>query len=82
MEFSHLSLLAGFAMLVFGVLEYSVLHRLLYRRMRDRHEERKTTGSHGRDPGMFWAVFKFINLVVLPALGLIFGHAILAPFFG
>ncbi len=82
MEFSHLSLLAGFAMLVFGLAEYFILHRMLYRRMRDRHEQRKTTGSHGRDPAFFWVLIKFFNLIVLPALGLMFGHTILAPFFG
>lgn len=81
MQLSWLSLLAAFVLLVFGLVEYALLRRFLYVRLRQRFEAAKVTQSQGLDPDVLWGIVKFVSLIVLPVLGLVFGHAVLAPFF-
>ena len=82
MEFTYLSLIGAFAMLVFGVLEFALIQRMLYIPMRDRFERAKTTGSQGMDPSVFWTAMRFVNFIVLPVLGFLFGDAVLRNFIG
>ena len=82
MEFSHLSLVGAFAMLVFGVADYAILQRMLYIPLRDRYERAKVTGSQGVNPSVIWNVLRFVNFVVLPVLGFLFGHSVLKGFTG
>ena len=82
MDFSYLSLIGAFAMLVIGLAGYAVLQRLFYIPLRDRYERAKVTGTHGLDPWVFWIILRLINLVALPLLGFVFGHAVLQGFIG
>ncbi len=81
MEFTALSLLGGFIMLVIGVVDYAMLQKLLYAPMRDRYERAKVTGSQGLDPAKFWEIVRAISFLVLPLVGFLFGDAVLSPFF-
>ena len=82
MEFSHLSLIGAFAMLVLGVVEYAMLQRLLYLPMRQRFERAKVTAQHKLDPDTFWMIMKLSSFVVLPAIGFLFGDTVLRPLLG
>ncbi len=79
MAFSVYSLIGGLAMLIVGVLDLGVMRTAVYPVMRRRHEQAKVTGSQGIEPNVIMAVFKVVNLVVFPAIGLLFGDAILRP---
>ncbi len=81
MEFSYLSLIGAFAMLVIGVVEYAILQRILYVLLRDRFERAKVTGTQGVDPSVIWNILRFVSFVLLPALGFLFGHPLLKTFF-
>ncbi|NNE23340.1 MAG: hypothetical protein HKN11_12100 [Rhizobiales bacterium] len=81
MEFTALSLLGAFLMLIMGVAEYAVLKRYIYVPMRDRHERDKVTGSQKTDPVVFWNMAKAMFFVIMPLIGFVFGDAILSPFF-
>ncbi len=82
MEFTGLSLLGAFCMLVYGLVQYLVLKRMLYGVLRDRYERAKLTMSQGLlEPGLFWAGFKLLNMVVLPVLGFVYGELVLRPYF-
>ncbi len=77
MEFTYLSLLGAFIMLVIGLVGYTLLYRLLYPVMRERHERAKVTGKHGADPAFTWGVIRFVALVILPVCGFVFGNPVL-----
>ena len=79
MAFSVYSLIGGLVMLIIGVLDLGVMRTAIYPALRRRHEEAKVTGSQGIEPNVIMAVFKAMNLVVLPAMGLMFGDAVLRP---
>ena len=79
MEFTYLNLIGGLAMLVFGVLDYAFLRAVLYRPLRWRFETGKSEGRIGRNPDRVMMVIKFVNLVVLPAVGLLLGDIVLKP---
>jgi len=79
MSLSAYSLIGALAMLIVGVLDLGVMRTVIYPAMRRHHEEAKVTGSQGIDPNVVMAVFKTVNLLVLPALGLVFGDAVLRP---
>ena len=81
MEFTQLSLIGAFIMLVIGVVDYALLKKLMYAQMRDRHEQAKVTGSHGANPATFWTMLKIVSFLALPAVGFFFGDAVLSPFF-
>ena len=72
----------AFAMLVFGLVEFALLQRILYVPMRDKYERAKVTGSQGLDPAVFWTALRFFNFIVLPALGFLFGDLVLRNFIG
>ena len=82
MDFTYLSLIGAFAMLVFGVFDFALLQRMLYIPMRDRFERAKVTGSQGLDPSVFWTGLRFFNFIVLPVLGFVFGDPVLKTFIG
>ena len=79
MAFSVYSLIGGLAMLIVGIVDLGVMRSAIYPGLRRRHEEAKVTGRHGIEPNVVMAVFKAVNLVALPALGLLFGDAVLRP---
>ena len=82
MEFSHLSLLGAFIMLVFGTLDYVVLQRLLYLPMRRHYERAKVTARQKLDPAIFWTALKVVNFIVLPVVGFMFGDPVLRAILG
>ena len=77
MELTVFSLLGGALMLLVGIAGYGVLSRLLYPPLRWRYERNKAYGRRGIDPNVWMEVLKAVNLLVLPAVGLLFGDAIL-----
>jgi hypothetical protein len=79
MAFSVYSLIGGLAMLIVGIVDLGVMRAAIYPGLRQRHEEAKVTGRQGIEPNVVMAVFKAVNLVALPALGLLFGDAVLRP---
>ena len=79
MAFSVYSLIGGLAMLIVGIVDLGVMRSAIYPGLRRRHEEAKVTGRQGIEPNVVMAVFKAVNLVALPALGLLFGDAVLRP---
>ena len=81
MEFTSLSLLGAFLMLVLGVAEYAMLQKFMYAPLRDRHERDKLTGKQKADPAVFWNMARAMLFLVMPLVGLVFGDAILSPFF-
>jgi hypothetical protein len=82
MEFTSLSILGAFIMLVLGLVKYAVLRSMLYGPLRDRYEAAKVTGSQGLDPDSLWTVIKLSSLVLLPLLGFIFGDTVLGGLLG
>lgn len=81
MEFTQLSLMGAFIMLVIGVIDYALLKKLMYAPMRNRYEQAKVTGSHGTNPATFWNMLKIVSFLILPVIGFVFGDAVLSPFF-
>ena len=79
MTLSGYSLIGGLAMLIVGVFDLGLMRTAIYPAMRRHHEEAKLTGSQGIEPNVIMAVFKAVNLLALPALGLLFGDAVLRP---
>jgi hypothetical protein len=75
------SLLGCLLMLIVGVIDQVIVRLVLYPALRRRHEEAKVTASHGIEPNVVVTVFKVVNLLVLPALGLAFGDMVLRPLF-
>ena len=81
MQFTALSLLGGFLMLILGVAEYAMLKKFMYASLRNRHERDKVTGSQKSDPKVFWIMAKVMSFMIMPAIGFWFGDSILSPFF-
>jgi hypothetical protein len=78
MELTVLSLLGGLVMLLVGLAAYVFLRRMLYPTLRWRYERRKAYGRRGIEPNVWMDVLKAVNLLVLPAVGLLFGDAVLS----
>jgi len=81
MQFTALSLLGGFLMLILGVAEYAMLKKFMYAPLRNRHERDKVTGSQKSDPTVFWLMAKVMSFMIMPLIGFWFGDSILSPFF-
>ena len=79
MAFSVYSLIGGLVMLIIGVVDLGMMRTAVYPALRRRHEDAKVTGRQGIEPNVIMAVFKVVNLVVFPAVGLLFGDAVLRP---
>jgi hypothetical protein len=78
MELTVFSLLGGVVMLIVGLVSYGVLHRMLYPLLRWRYERRKAYGRRGIEPNVWMEVLKVVNLLALPAVGLLFGDPVLS----
>ena len=78
--YSLLSFAGLLIMLGFGLVGLGFYQRWLYPLERERHEAAKVTGSHGRDPNFKKVLIKVFSLIILPALGFIFGDLVLSVF--
>jgi hypothetical protein len=78
MELTVFSLLGGVVMLIVGLVSYGVLHRMLYPHLRWRYERMKAYGRRGIEPNVWMEVLKVVNLLALPAVGLLFGDPVLS----
>jgi hypothetical protein len=78
MELTAFSLLGGLLMLLVGLAGNAFLRRMLYPALRWRYERMKAYGRRGIEPNVWMEVLKAVNLLALPAAGLIFGDALLS----
>ena len=78
MELTVFSLLGGIVMLIVGLVSYGVLHRTIYPALRWRYERRKAYGRRGIEPNVWMELLKAVNLLALPAAGLLFGDPVLS----
>ena len=74
--------MGAFIMLILGVIDYAILKKVLYARLRDQHEQAKMTGSQGSDPAILWNIIWAMSFIVMPIAGLIFGDAVLRNILG
>ena len=79
MDLTVFRLLGGLLMLIVGLASYGMLHRMLYPALRWRYERGKAYGRWGIEPNVWMELLKVVNLLALPAVGLIFGDAVLSP---
>jgi hypothetical protein len=77
MQFTYLSLVGALVMLILGLIDYALLRAALYRPLRWRYEAGKARGRAGVEPNVVMGVVKFVNLLVFPVLGLLFGDQVL-----
>jgi len=82
LTFSLYSVAGLLIMMGLGLVILGIYQRWVYPAMRRRHEKAKITGSHGRDPADIRLVFKTLALLVLPALGFLYGDPVLSSYFG
>ena len=68
--------LGAFIGLLFGVLDYALLNKLLYPRLRDHHEYAKLEQRHRIDPAFIMGVVKIGCFTVFPAIGYIVGQEV------
>ena len=73
-EISQYGIVGAFLGLVFGLLDYILLDRLLYPKLRESYEFAKTTQSHKVDPNVIMGVIKIACLTVFPVIGYIIGN--------
>jgi hypothetical protein len=66
--------LGAFLGLLFGVLDYALLNKLFYPRLRDHHEFAKLEQRQRIDPGVVMGVIKLACFTVFPAIGFIIGQ--------
>jgi hypothetical protein len=78
MELTVFSLLGGLLMLLVGLAGNAFLRRMLYPALRWRYERMKAYGRRGIEPNVWMEVLKAVNLLALPAAGLLFGDALLS----
>ncbi|HUF43810.1 MAG TPA: hypothetical protein VMN43_00575 [Aestuariivirgaceae bacterium] len=78
MELTAFSLLGGLLMLLVGLAGNAFLRRMLYPALRWRYERMKAYGRRGIEPNVWMEVLKAVNLLALPAAGLLFGDALLS----
>jgi len=64
----------AFLGLVFGLLDFILLDRLLYPRLRESYEYAKTTQSQGIEPNVIMGVIKVACFTIFPAIGYIVGN--------
>ena len=76
MELTVFSLIGAVVMLLVGIAVHGLLRRLLYPALRWRYERRKAYGRRGIEPNVWMEVLKAVNLLALPAVGLLFGDAV------
>jgi len=67
------SFIYGFLFLWLGLLFFAAMNRLIYPRLRWRHERAKVTGQHGIDPSVLLTAAKLFGLVIMPILGFYIG---------
>ena len=82
LTFSLYSIAGLLIMLGIGLVNLGIYQRWIYPLMRLRHEKAKVTGSHGRDPGVMKITIKIAGLIIMPALGYLFGDPLLSGLFG
>ena len=82
LTFSLYSVAGLLIMMGLGLINLGIYQRWVYPAMRARYEKAKVTGTHGRDPGSVRLFFKTLALIVLPALGFLFGDPVLGGYFG
>lgn len=70
---SQYGVLGAFAGLVFGLLDFVILDRLMYPRLRENYELAKTTQTHKLDPNYIMGAIKIACFTVFPVLGYIIG---------
>ncbi len=78
MELTALSLLGGLVMLIVGLVDDALMRRMLYPSLRWRYERMKAYGRRGIEPTIVMTAVKAVNLLVLPAVGLLLGDPVLS----
>ena len=68
---SQYGVLGAFVGLVFGILDYILLDRLLYPRLRESYELAKTTQTHRVEPNVVMGVLKIACFTIFPVIGYI-----------
>jgi hypothetical protein len=68
--------LGAFLGLLFGVLDYALLNKVLYPRLRDAHEYAKLEQRQRVDPAMVMGIIKLGCFTVFPAIGYILGQEV------
>jgi hypothetical protein len=68
------SIVIAVAALLAGIIEVMLINQTIYPLMRRRHERKKVTGTHGRDPAVIMNLIRLQGLVALPILGFLFGE--------
>ncbi len=82
LTFSLYSVAGLLIMMGIGLTVLGIYQRWVYPLMHQRHEKAKVTGSHGRDPNAVKMMFKFLALIILPAIGFLFGDFVLNRLYG
>jgi len=78
LTFSPYSIAGLMIMFGIGLFILGMYQRWIYPAARRRHEKAKVTGSQGSDPGLTRTVIKITALLILPALGFLFGDPVLS----
>jgi hypothetical protein len=78
MELTVFSLLGGLLMLLVGLAGNALIRRIVYPTLRWRYERMKAYGRRGIEPNFWMEVLKAVNLLALPAVGLLFGDTVLS----
>lgn len=66
--------LGAFLGLLFGVLDYALLNKLLYPRLRDSYEYAKTEQRQRVNPAFVMGIIKLGCFTVFPAIGFVLGQ--------
>jgi len=76
---SQYGVLGAFIGLVIGLLDFVLLDRLLYPRLREKHEFAKTRQTQGVDPNVIMGAIKVACFTVFPIVGYIVGSEFAQP---
>ena len=66
--------LGAFLGLLFGVLDYGLLNKLLYPRLRDSYEFAKTEQRQSVNPAFVMGIIKIGCFTIFPAIGYVIGQ--------
>ncbi len=71
---SQYGVLGAFCGLLFGVIDFAILNRLLYPRLRDSYEFAKTEQRQGVSPAVIMNIIKLSCFTVFPVIGYLIGQ--------
>jgi len=67
-------ILGAFLGLLFGVIDYAILNRMLYPRLRESFEYAKTEQRQGISPRAIMGLLKVLCFTVFPIVGYVIGQ--------